>query len=77
MKMHLLKYLAVGAMAISPMGCEPRPVVDGEPNTTVIEEDVDMVEDDNVDEPGTGVGVNVGGEPGVDVDVDREPNTNP
>jgi hypothetical protein len=84
MRFNFVKCLMVGALAMAPLGCEPRPVVaPDDDDTTVIEEgDVDV--DRDVDTPpanGTGVDVNVGGERGgVDVDVNGaadEPTQNP
>ena len=85
MRLNLVKCLLLGALVTAPIGCEPRPVV-VDPNddeTTIIEEgDVD-VDRDVVPppEPRSGVDVNVGGENGVDVDVNRDaanaPNQNP
>ena len=83
MRLNLVKCLLLGALVVSPLGCEPRPVVDDDDDTTIIEEgDVDVERDAMPPpEPGTGVDVNVGGERGVEVDVNRDaadqPNQNP
>jgi hypothetical protein len=71
------RFLLAGFFAIGATGCEPRPVVvdpdDGD--TTVIEDDadVDVVPDGTTTEPRTGVDVQVGGEEGVDVNVNPAP----
>jgi len=81
MRTNLAKCFLVAALAISPLGCEPRPVVaPDDDDSTVVEERDTIIERDTDTEPGTGVDVNVGDEPGVDVDVDRDaaqPNQNP
>ena len=82
MRTNLVKCFLLAALAISPLGCEPRPVVvdPEDDDTTVVEERDTIIDRDTDTEPGTGVDVNVGGERGVDVDVDRdtaEPNQNP
>ena len=84
MWLNLIKCVLLGALVISPLGCEPQPVVvDPDDDTTVIEER-DTIIDDDTDtdtEPGAGVDVNVGGDRGVEVGVGRdtadEPNENP
>jgi hypothetical protein len=69
MFVNLAKCLLFAALVISPIGCEERPVVvDPDDDTTVIEERETVVEDT---EPDGGVDVEVG-EPGIDVDVDRD-----
>jgi hypothetical protein len=72
MRLNLTKCFLV-ALAFSPLGCEPAPVVvPADDDTTVIEERETVVQPDA--EP-DGVDVNVGGEKGgVDVDVDTDPN---
>lgn len=82
MNVHWIQCALFGALAVGPLGCEPRPVVDGDDDdTTVIEERDTILERDRDAAPGTGVDVNVGGERGVDVDVNRdkaaETNPNP
>ena len=73
---NLVKCLLLGSLVISPLGCEPRPVVvDPDDDTTVVEERETIIDRDPA---GPGVDVNVGGERGIDVDVDRDtPDENP
>jgi hypothetical protein len=79
MRLHLIKCVVLGALAISPLGCEPRPVVvdpdDAEDTTVIEEDDVDIDIDRDTEpnpQPDTGVDVNVGGERGVEVGVGRD-----
>jgi hypothetical protein len=65
----------MGLVATIAIGCEPKPVVVEPDNggTTIIEEDetnVDAVPNGTTTQPETGVDVNVGGDRGVDVNVD-------
>jgi hypothetical protein len=64
MKCHLFKYVLLGVLAITPVGCEQPVVVDDDDggSTTVIDED------DDVD-------VFPAPQPGTDVDVDITPGT--
>jgi hypothetical protein len=77
---NLVKCLLLGSLVISPLGCEPRPVVvDPDDDTTVVEERETIIDREPAAEPAEpGVDVNVGGERGIDVDVDRDtPDENP
>jgi hypothetical protein len=69
--------LLLGVLIVSPLGCEPQPVVvdPDDDDTTVIEERDTVIERET--EPDAGVEVNVGGERGIDVDVDRDAPENP
>lgn len=73
MNAHFLKCLLVALMTAIPVGCEPRPVVDDEePGAAETEVEIDRDATNETTRPpssGTGVDVNVGGEKGVDVDV--------
>jgi hypothetical protein len=73
MRIRLANCLLIGLLAVAPAGCEPRPVVDGDDDTTIIEEDDSTIETDGVDttpaQPRNGVDVEVGGREGVDVNV--------
>jgi len=69
MKFHFVKYVLLSALAIAPIGCEPRPVV-VDPNdndTTVIEDDADVVVPDRT--PDTDIDVGVGQPDGTDINV--------
>jgi hypothetical protein len=81
MTRSLSRWLLAGLVTIVSLGCEPRPVVvdpdDGD--TTVIEDDADVevVPDTTTTQPGTGVDVQVGGDEGVDVNVNPPSTQNP
>ncbi len=83
MRSDYIRSLLVAVLALTPIGCEPRPVVvDPDDDTTVIEErDVEVAPDAVDTTPDADGDISVGGEKGVDVDVDRdasrEPNPNP
>jgi hypothetical protein len=72
----LAKFLVMGVLAMTQLGCEPAPVVvnpDGDDDTTVVEErDTVVAPNDSTMPPpesDAGVNVDVGGENGVNVDV--------
>lgn len=72
MKFHFVKYVLLSALAITPVGCEPRPVV-VDPNdndTTVIEDDADLVIPDTT--PNTDIDVGVGEPAGTDVNINSD-----
>jgi hypothetical protein len=84
MWLSVMKGFLLGVLVISPLGCEPQPVVEPDDDTTVIEERDTVIEDDADAEPQSGVDVNVGGERGVEVGVGQgtdegaeQPNQNP
>ena len=78
MTRSLCGWFLAGLFAVVSLGCEPRPVViapdDGD--TTVIEDDADVevVPNTTTSQPETGVDVRVGGEDGVDVNVNPPAN---
>ena len=91
MKFNLINRLLVGALFVTPFGCEPgSDRVDHD--TTVIEERDTVIERDTITAPptneneglgtqpdagtGTNVDVNVGGQPGSGVDVNVDSNAN-
>lgn len=88
MKFQLRKLLFTGLLAVTTFGCDSRPVVvtpDADDDTTIIQDrDVETERDDaSVPPPQSGadVKVDVGGDRGIQVDVDRDANgdssTNP
>ena len=85
MTSRIAKFLFLGLLAITPLGCDSQPVVvtpDADDDTTIIERDVEVERNEPAmpaPQSDADVEVDVGGGKGIDVNVDRDgtDDTNP